>query len=218
MVLVWICLAIMMSLQKIVRRETSLNGFVDLYLRSVFFFLFSCLDFSRHVMTSSPTLSMFNLDHYVRWSYMCKISFLALAFGFIVLSVNNASCLTVTAAPMMLPAIITASDKIPRILWIAMVVISFVGVGLISKGDDYTPADKKIGTTINNNKAFFQSIAAVVCYLVGTLISSRNEKIQRFRMHYAVDAVYVSIFMTLWMPGFFFGDFSFNDGPLALTW
>ena len=24
--------------------------------------------------------------------------------------------------------------------------------------------------------------------------------------------------MTLWMPSFFFGDFSFNDGPLALTW
>ena len=218
MILVWICFAIMMCLQKVVRKETSLNGFVDLYLRSVFFFIFSCLDFARHVMTTSPTLSLFDLDHCVRWTYMFKLSFLTLAFGFTTLSVNNAGCITLTAAPFMLPAILTVTERIPRIVWLLIVVMSFVSLGFVCQGESFTPPNGELGLTIKNYTAFYQGLAAVLCFTIGSLISSRSEKLLTYRMHYAIDAVYISLLLTLCMPAFFFGDFSLNKGPLAISW
>ena len=117
---------------------------------------------------------MFQLDHYVRWAYMFKICCFALVFGLITLSVNNAPCLTVTAAPLMIPGVLMISDKIPRIIWLLIVVLSFVGLGLISQGEDYIPLDKKLGHMVKNYTAFYQSIAAAVLYLIGSWIGSRN--------------------------------------------
>ena len=155
MIIVWISLAVMFCLQKVVRKETSLNGFVDIYLRSFFFLMFACLDFSRHVMTSNPTLSMFKLDLHVRWTYLFKVLFLSLAFGLMTLSVNNTGCLTMCAAPFVMPSVLTVSDKIPRIIWLLLVVISILGLGFVSQGEDYTPVDKNIGLTICNSTAFY---------------------------------------------------------------
>ena len=86
---------------------------------------------------------------------MLKLIFLTLAFGLTTLSVNNAGCITLTAAAFMLPSVLTVTEKIPRIIWLLIVVLSFVSLGFVCQGEDYIPADGKLGKTIKNYTAFY---------------------------------------------------------------
>ena len=79
---------------------------------------------------------------------------MSFSFGLITLSVSNTGCITLTAAPFMLPTILTVTEKIPRVIWLLLVVISFVGIGFVSIGDDYSPTDGNHALKISNYKAF----------------------------------------------------------------
>ena len=200
------------------KQETNLNPFIDFYLRCVFLFILASVDLLRHTTRPESTLTVFELEQKVRWPYAVKVSLMALCFGLTTLSVSNTGCITLTAVPFMLPPILTVTEEIPRIIWLLLIVLSFVGTGFASIGQDYTPLNGDLGLEIRNYRAFKQSIAAMICYTLSRQIGYRNETLQNYAMHPTVDTVYFSLLITLFAPCFLFGYLSLNGGDLGITW
>ena len=123
---------------------------MDFYLRSVFFFVLASVDFLRHTMRPESNVTVFELDPKVRWPYTAKVCLMAMCFGLTTLSVSNTGCITLTAASFMLPTILTVTEQIPRIIWLFLVVLSFIGIGFASIGQDYTPLNVEQGLHIWN--------------------------------------------------------------------
>ena len=88
----------------------------------------------KNIIKPEPSITVFELDHEVRWPYTFKVVLMAFCIGLITLSVGNTGCITLTAAPFMLPTILTVTEKIPRVIWLLLVVLSFIGTGLVSIG------------------------------------------------------------------------------------
>ena len=143
---------------------------------------------------------------------------MSFSIGLITLSVSNTGCITLTAAPFMLPTILTVTEKIPRVIWLLLVVISFVGIGFVSIGEDYSPTDGNHALKISNYKAFMQSLFGMLCFMFGGLIGTRSQILQKHAMHPTVDSALCSTIVTLFAPCFLFGDLSVNGGSLGISW
>lgn len=106
MTVFWTVLPVSLLLQKMVWEDYSLNPFVDLYLRSVFFFIFVLIDFTYNVYHTDPSLSLFDCPQELRWLYTVKALAVCCFFSLLALSVANAGCLALSIAPLLVAPVL----------------------------------------------------------------------------------------------------------------